>query len=146
MKKFIAILCAAAMVLTLAACGAKRNTEYAGQTVTGKVTAIDGTSVTLALGESSGSGAPSGGDGQQPPEMPDGSSQTDGQPTGMPPEKPDGSDDSGQEPPAKPDGDSSQQPTGTPPREARRRQRSAGRHPSGNARWQQPAGRLHRER
>lgn len=119
MKKFIAILCAAAMVLTLAACGAKRNTEYAGQTVTGKVTAIDGTSVTLALGESSGSGAPSGGDGQQPPEMPDGSSQTDGQPTGMPPEKPDGSDDSGQsggqEPPAKPDGDSSQQPTGTPP-------------------------------
>lgn len=119
MKKFIAILCAAAMVLTLAACGAKRNTEYAGQTVTGKVTAIDGTSVTLALGESSGSGAPSGGDGQQPPEMPDGSSQTDGQPTGMPPEKPDGSDDSGQsggqEPPAKSDGDSSQQPTGTPP-------------------------------
>ena len=119
MKKFIAILCAAAMVLTLAACGAKRNTEYAGQTVTGKVTAIDGTSVTLALGESSGSGAPSGGDGQQPPEMPDVSSQTDGQPTGMPPEKPDGSDDSGQsggqEPPAKPDGDSSQQPTGTPP-------------------------------
>ncbi len=119
MKKFIAILCAAAMVLTLAACGAKRNTEYAGQTVTGKVTAIDGTSVTVALGESSGSGAPSGGDGQQPPEMPDGSSQTDGQPTGMPPEKPDGSDDSGQsggqEPPAKPDGDSSQQPTGIPP-------------------------------
>ena len=119
MKKFIAILCAAAMVLTLAACGAKRNTEYAGQTVTGKVTAIDGTSVTLALGESSGSGAPSGGDGQQPPEMLDGSSQTDGQPTGTPPEKPDGSDDSGQsggqEPPAKPDGDSSRQPTGTPP-------------------------------
>ena len=119
MKKFIAILCAAAMVLTLAACGAKRNTEYAGQTVTGKVTAIDGTSVTLALGESSGSGAPSGGDGQQPPEMLDGSSQTDGQPTGTPPEKPDGSDDSGQsggqEPPAKPDDDSSQQPTGTPP-------------------------------
>ena len=119
MKKFIAILCAAAMVLTLAACGAKRNTEYAGQTVTGKVTAIDGTSVTLALGESSGSGAPSGGDGQQPPEMLDGSSQTDGQPTGTPPEKPEDSDDSGQsggqEPPAKPDGDSSQQPTGTPP-------------------------------
>ena len=78
MKKFIAILCAAAMVLTLAACGAKRNTEYAGQTVTGKVTAIDGTSVTVALGESSGSGAPSGGDGQQPPEMPDGSSQQGG--------------------------------------------------------------------
>lgn len=50
MKKFIAILCAAAMVLTLAACGAKRNTEYAGQTVTGKVTAIDGTSVTPGTG------------------------------------------------------------------------------------------------
>lgn len=111
MKKFIAILCAAAMVLTLAACGAKRNTEYAGQTVTGKVTAIDGTSVTLARGESSGSGAPSGGDGQQPPEMPDGSSQTDGQPTGMPPEKPDGSDDSDQQggtPPEMPDGSSQQ--------------------------------------
>lgn len=107
MKKFIAILCAAAMVLTLAACGAKRNTEYAGQTVTGKVTAIDGTSVTLALGESSGSGAPSGGDGQQPPAKPDGDSSQ--QPTGTPPEKPDGdSDQQGGTPPEMPDGSSQQ--------------------------------------
>ena len=49
MKKLVSILCAAAMALSLAACGARADTAYAGQTVTGKVTALDGTSVTLAL-------------------------------------------------------------------------------------------------
>lgn len=135
MKKLISILCALALVLSLAACGAKRNTEYAGQTIAGKVTALDGTSVTLALGELSQSGGSSDTDGQQPPEMPSGDS-TDTQPSGTPPEKPDGSDDSSQSsqqppempssdssqsgssdsqtPPEKPDGDDSQS-TGTPP-------------------------------
>lgn len=48
MKKLVSILCAAAMALSLTACGARADTAYAGQTVTGKVTALDGTSVTLA--------------------------------------------------------------------------------------------------
>ena len=117
MKKLISILCALALVFSLAACGAKRNTEYAGQTIAGQVTALDGTSVTLALGELSQSGGPSGQDGQQPPEMSGGDS-TETQSTGTPPEKPAGSDDSSQssqQPPEMPSGDSSTQPTGTPP-------------------------------
>ncbi len=117
MKKLLSILCALALVLSLAACGAKRNTEYAGQTITGQVTALDGSSVALALGELSQSGGPSGSDGQQPPEMP-GDDSSDTQPSGTPPEKLDGSDDSSQsaqQPPELPSGDSSTQPSGTPP-------------------------------
>ena len=124
MKKLVSILCAGAMLLSLAACGAaKADTTYAGQTITGKVTTLNGTSVTLALGELTESTA--GGDSQQPPEMPSSSGQPGDQPTGTPPEKPDGSSDdsqSGQQPPEmpsdsgdtthtppdKPDGDSSQ--------------------------------------
>lgn len=124
MKKLVSILCAGAMLLSLAACGAaKADTTYAGQTITGKVTTLNGTSVTLALGELTESTA--GGDSQQPPEMPSSSGQPGDQPTDTPPEKPDGSSDdsqSGQQPPEmpsdsgdtthtppdKPDGDSSQ--------------------------------------
>lgn len=124
MKKLVSILCAGAMLLSLAACGAaKADTTYAGQTITGKVTTLNGTSVTLALGELTESTA--GGDSQQPPEMPSSSGQPGDQPTDTPPEKPDGSPDdsqSGQQPPEmpsdsgdtthtppdKPDGDSSQ--------------------------------------
>ena len=116
MKKLVSILCAGAMLLSLAACGAKADTTYADQTITGKVTALEGTSVTLALGELTENAAP-GGDSQQPPEMP-GDGQTGDQPTGTPPEKPEGSSDdnqSGQQPPEKPDGDSSQQSGGQPP-------------------------------
>lgn len=65
--------------------GAGTDTTYAGQTLTGLVTAMDGTAVTLALGELSEDAAPAGGassdnDGQQPPEMPEGESgsQSDG--------------------------------------------------------------------
>lgn len=75
--------------------GAGTDTTYAGQTLTGRVTAMDGTAVTLALGELSEDAAPAGGassdnDSQQPPEMPSGDSgsQSDG---GTPPEMPDGS-------------------------------------------------------
>ena len=116
MKKLVSILCAGAMLLSLAACGAKADTTYADQTITGKVTALEGTSVTLALGELTENAAP-GGDSQQPPEMP-GDGQTGDQPTGTPPEKPESSSDdnqSGQQPPEKPDGDSSQQSGGQPP-------------------------------
>ena len=121
-KKFLSLLCAAAMVFSLAACGTKTDTTYAGQTLTGRVTAIDGTSVTLALGELTENSAPSGGapsgdsDSQQPPEMPSGDSES-SQPTGTPPEKPDGgsSDESGQQPPEKPEDIGSQSDGSTPP-------------------------------
>ena len=121
-KKFLSLLCAAAMVFSLAACGTKTDTTYAGQTLTGRVTAIDGTSVTLALGELTEDAAPSGGapsgdsDSQQPPEMPSGDSES-SQPTGTPPEKPDGgsSDEGGQQPPEKPEDSGSQSDGSTPP-------------------------------
>lgn len=94
-KKLMALLCAAAMTVSLAACGAGTDTTYAGQTLTGRVTAMDGTAVTLALGELSEDAAPAGGassdnDSQQPPEMPSGDSGS-SQPSGTPPEMPDGS-------------------------------------------------------
>ena len=117
MKKLISILCAGAMLLSLAACGAKADTTYAGQTITGKVTALEGTSVTLALGELTENAAPGGGDSQQPPEM-SSDGQTGDQPTGTPPEKPEdtsGDNQSGQQPPEKPDGDSSQSNDNQPP-------------------------------
>ena len=106
-KKLIALLCAAAMAVSLAACGAGTDTTYAGQTLTGRVTAMDGTTVTLALDEPAEDAAPSGGapsdsSSQQPPEMPSGDSGS-SQPTGTPLEKPDG--DSSQ-PPEMPDSSS----------------------------------------
>ena len=124
-KKFVSLLCAAAMMLSLAACGTRTDTTYAGQTLTGRVTAVDGATVTLALGELDEATMPSGGaptgnsDDQQPPVMPSDSGQN-GQPSGTPPEKPDGDStdgsSDGQQPPEMPS-DSSQngQPSGTPP-------------------------------
>ena len=106
-KRFVSLLCAAAMALSLAACGARADAAYAGQTLTGRVTAVDGSTVTLALGELTedampSDGAPAGGsDSQQPPEM--GGGNQSGQPSGTPPEKPDGDStdggQSGQQPP-----------------------------------------------
>ena len=110
-KKLMALLCAAAMTVSLAACGAETDTTYAGQTLTGRVTAMDGTAVTLALGELSEDAAPAGGassdnDSQQPPEMP----------SGTPPEKPGGVSGDSQQSPEKPEGESgSQSDGGTPP-------------------------------
>ena len=127
MKKLLSILCAAALTLSLAACGSSTE-NYAGQTLTGQVTAIDGSAVTLQLGEltedtntppdlpSSSSDAqtpPDGGsDANTPPEKPD-----DASGTNTPPEKPDDSSDSGTangQPPAKPD-DASGDANGQPP-------------------------------
>ena len=55
MKKVISLLCAAALIFSLSACGKKAeaidNSAYAGQTVTGKVIEINGSVVTLHLGE-----------------------------------------------------------------------------------------------
>ena len=90
-KKFVSLLCAAAMALSLAACGARADAAYAGQTLTGRVTAVDGSTVTLALGELTEDAMPSGGapaggsDSQQPPEMPSDGDQS-GQTSGTPPE------------------------------------------------------------
>ena len=117
MKKLVSILCAGAMLLSLAACGAKADATYAGQTITGKVTALEGTSVTLALGELT-EAASGGNDSQQPPEMPGGDGQTGDQPTGTPPEKPEGTSDDNQDSQQtleKPDGGSSQSGDNQPP-------------------------------
>ncbi len=110
MKKATALLCAAAMIISFTACG--KSTDYSNSTVVGKVTAINGTKVTLQLGELSESEKPemssgdSTQDGQTPPEMSSGDSTQDGQ---TPPEMPsgDGAQD-GQTPPEKPSGDSTQ--------------------------------------
>ena len=82
MKKLIAILCAAALTLSLAACGSTAE-DYVGQTLTGQVTAIDGSAVTLQLGEltEDANTPPDGSSDAQTP--PDGGSDAN-----TPPEKP----------------------------------------------------------
>ena len=95
MKKILSILCMLALVFSLAACGSSTSAD----SIYGKVTAIDGSTVTVQLGEmSEQGGVPSGqapSDGQQPPEMPSGEAPSSQTPSG------------GQQPPEKPDGDAS---------------------------------------
>ena len=104
-KKMLSLFCAAALTLSLAACGSKSATDYSGQTVTGEITAIDGTAVTMQLGELSEGGMPSHGvsdgsdSGQTPPDKPDSEAPSD---SGS---QDHASSDSSQ-PPAKPDGQS----------------------------------------
>ena len=114
-RKTCSILCAAALALSLTACGntaATDSDQITEQTLTGQITAIDGSSVTLQLGELSENA-------QTPPEMPDSGNSDDN--SGTPPEMPSGApsgssdDQSGQTPPEKPDGDSSSDNGGTPP-------------------------------
>lgn len=120
-KKFLSLLCAAAMMCSLAACGTVTDAAYAGQTLTGRVTAIDGTTVTMQLGELTETAAPTdnsgNGDSQQPtgtpPKKPDGGSSTDS--AQQPPEMPDGSSQQGAAPPEKPDGDTSTDSAQQPP-------------------------------
>ena len=106
-KKWIAMLCAAALAVSLTACGAQTTeTADAGTTLTGQVSAVDGSEVTLLLGtleEDEAGAAPDGAPGQ-------------GSQTGTPPEKPESNSGSGTngQPPAKPDGDSTSS-GGTPP-------------------------------
>ena len=81
-KKIRSLFCAAALTLSLAACGSKSTTDYSGQTVTGEITDIDGTAVTMQLGELSAGGMPShdvsgsSDSGQTPPDKPDGETQS----------------------------------------------------------------------
>ena len=94
MKKLLSILCAAALALSLAACGSTAE-DYSGQTLTGQVTAIDGSAVTLQLGELTENAGtppemPGGSDAQTPPEKPGGEDGASSAPT--PPEASGGSD------------------------------------------------------
>ena len=106
-KKVFSILCAAALTLSLVACGKETTENGSGPTLTGQVTAIDGSSVTLQLGELSQ-------ERQDPPEEPEGDApsesgepnHSDRQDNQTPPEKPDGgtSDSGGDTPPEMPSG------------------------------------------
>ena len=64
-KKWIALLCTAVLSFTSVACDSKAAETYSGQTLTGQVTAIDGSAVTLQLGELTE-------DTNTPPDMPSG--------------------------------------------------------------------------
>ena len=105
---------------TSVACDGKAAETYSGQTLTGQVTAIDGSAVTLQLGEltedtntppempdgQAPSDAPSGDNAQTPPDAPNGNS------TQTPPDAPNGGSNSAPgnangQPPAKPDGEDS---------------------------------------
>ena len=136
MKRRSIFLCSLALSLSITGCGAVASssastasssvsasassvstntseTDYSNQTITGKVTSMDGTSVTLQLGELTEGGPGGSADGQTPPDMPNSDSTSDGSSDQQaPPEKPgrDSSSDSSsdqQTPPEKPDGDSS---------------------------------------
>ncbi len=93
MKKLLSLLCAAALLFSLAACEKQSgNSAYAGSSIAGEVTAIEDSAVTLLLGELT----ESENDGSTPPEMPSG--QNDGN---TPPEMPSGQND-GSTPPEMP--------------------------------------------
>ena len=105
MKKILAMLCIFVMIVSLAACGSST-----ADSVYGKVTAIDGNSVTVQLGEMSEQGDMSQG---QPPSDENGGQNVDGS-SQQPPD--------GQQPPEKPSGDSEngetpsgEAPSGQPP-------------------------------
>lgn len=84
MKRVIALLCSVAMICLLASCSKSSNseTDYSNQTLTGQVTSVDDTKVTLQLGElgtqggmqrpDENGGNQMQGDKQTPPEIPDG--------------------------------------------------------------------------
>ena len=144
-KKIRSLFCAAALTLSLAACGSKTS-DCSGQTITGEITDIDGTAVTMQLGELSAGGMPShdvsdsSDSGQTPPDKLDGETQSGNSSSedhassdsSQPPAKPDGqssssnsqSGDSGRQPPEKPDGEA---PSGSAPRRHGRQQLYRGR-------------------
>ena len=110
MKRMISLCCAGLMAFSLAACGSQNatsstSTPQVTSSVVGKITALDGTTATLQLGELTESqpGDPPSQDGTQPSgDNAKGDSSASGQ-TQTPPEKPEGessSDSSTQTPPA----------------------------------------------
>lgn len=125
-KKIRSLFCAAALTLSLAACGSKTS-DCSGQTITGEITDIDGTAVTMQLGELSAGGMPShdvsdsSDSGQTLPDKPDGETQSGNSSSeghassdsSQPPAKPDSqSGSTGSQPPEKPDGET---PSGSAP-------------------------------
>ncbi len=118
-KKGIALLCAVALAASLAACSSQEsNTTETETTLTGQVSAIDGSQVTLLLGTLTEQDASvSSGSDQTgtPPEKPDGD--TGDNAANTPPEKPDGDtgDNAANTPPEKPDGDTGDNAANTPP-------------------------------
>ena len=132
-KKIRSLFCAAALTLSLAACGSKTS-DCSDQMITGEITDIDGTAVTMQLGELSAGGMPShdvsdsSDSGQTPPDKLDGETQSGNSSSedhassdsSQPPAKPDSqsgstdsqSGDSGSQPPEKPDGEA---PSGSAP-------------------------------
>ncbi len=126
-KKWASLLCAAALAASLAACGAQTSEASADETtLTGQVSAVDGSAVTLLLGTLEDSGtetAPSApnqsGQTGTPPEKPDGNGSAPTDEGEAPPEMPEGGSPSagnGQTPPEKPDGSVSNEnaPAGQP--------------------------------
>ena len=115
MKKWIAILCTltVSLALMMTACGKQSSqsadlSAYAGQTIAGQITAVEGTAVTLQLGELSSGGSEGGQPQGEPPAKPDGDASGDSSQPSAPPDVPDGSSGADQpqgEPPAKPDGE-----------------------------------------
>ena len=108
-KPILSVVCASALALSLAACGSGSSDDSTTSIVTGQITELSGTSVTLQLGalnqgeQPSDGNAPSDKDSkasdenQTPPEKPDGDNST-------PPEGNDPSED--QKPDSRPDGQS----------------------------------------
>ncbi|MCI9270055.1 MAG: hypothetical protein HFH11_02640 [Dorea sp.] len=94
-KRILSLICAATLILSLAACGSKETTDFSGQTLYGKVTEINDNTFAVHLGEWTETQGP-------PPEMPNGNS--DGSQT--PPEKPDGDNGNSQTPPEMSSGNS----------------------------------------
>lgn len=88
-KRLLSLTCAAALVASLAACGAfSSNSEStAGSEVTGQILSIDGTSVTLQLGTLTENEAPQGAPPDKPDDTSSGSTSDNAQ---TPPEKPEG--------------------------------------------------------
>lgn len=135
MKKILALVCSAALVLSVTGCASSKDTQQPStappatepdtqstvESVYGQVTAVDGSKITVLLGAYTQGemppGAPADGNGQ-PPEMSGGQEGApgDGQtpPEGQggapedgqtPPEGQDGAPEDGQTPPDRPDGD-----------------------------------------
>ena len=109
-KKIRSLFCAAALTLSLAACGSKTS-DCSGQTITGEITDIDGTAVTMPPAKPD---SQSGSTDSQPPEMPSGQDSSSNSQSG----------DSGRQPPEKPDGEA---PSGSAPRRHGRQQLYRGR-------------------
>lgn len=129
MKRMVSVICAASLAITMTACGTTAQSEdYSNTTLTGKVTAMDGSMITIQLGElteaESNMEAPQGdaGSGETPPEKPDGESDAQQSPEQAedtdnqqePPEKPDGESDAQQSSEQAEDADNQQEPPEKP--------------------------------